>query len=330
MSITVKSAATAGIPSPGALIEEGNPAEDPRLFRRCLGQYATGIAIITTAVDGERAGVTVNSFTSVSLDPPLVLWSISRASRSFRLFEKCGRFAVNLLGVDQTRIASHFASKSDDKFAEIRWHEGLSNVPLIEGCVVNLECECVARYDGGDHVILIGRAEHVRRYQCEPLLFVHGGYGIASSHPSISPTPGSEETPALDSFDNQIVPLIFEAHNVMSARFDEHRFAEGVTTAEARILAQVYLAPDTKLDTLATATYLGQREAEDALNELKTRSLLILEPDGRVRLSLGGKQLREAIRRRWHLFQEKQIEGIPDEDLRTAIRTLTKLIVRNR
>lgn len=164
-------------------IEIGHPADDLRMFRRCLGQYGTGVAIITTHKDGQSAGVTVNSVASVSLEPPLVLWSISRGSRSFSLFQNAGGFAINVLSKDQIELSRHFSSKVEDKFLGVPTRSGNLGIPLLEGAVAHLECTLEAAYDGGDHVILVGRVVRFSRFIEEPLLFVQGRYVVAADHP---------------------------------------------------------------------------------------------------------------------------------------------------
>ena len=170
-------------------IEAGDPATDDRLFRRCLGQYGTGIAIITTETEGRRAAVTVNSFAPVSLDPPLVLWSITHTSRSYPLFKNGRCFAVNILSSTQMNISRHFSSKVEDKLADAVWSPGEFGSPLLDGCLAHFECETYSQVEGGDHTILIGLVRRASRFEREPLLFVQGQYSVADFHPGASPLP---------------------------------------------------------------------------------------------------------------------------------------------
>ncbi|MDQ0474341.1 flavin reductase [Labrys wisconsinensis] len=310
-------------------LEEGDPAADGRMFRRCLGQYGTGIAIITTAVEDRRAAVTVNSFASVSLEPPLVLWSIAHASRSHSLFRTSGRFAVNILSSRQMEVSRHFSSKVEDKFADAAWSSGPFGSPLIAGCLAHFECETHAQVEGGDHTILIGLVKRARRFDGEPLLFSQGHYSVADSHPDASPTPETSGTKLDTTAEGTIVSQIFEAHNLLSTTFDEHRRAEGVHLSVARVLACLYDRPGLRTDQLAAATLLGQRDTEDAISELLARGLLVSFESG-FSLTDAGRHLREAVRSRWVAFQHAQIAGIPEADLRSTIRTLSKLIDKNR
>jgi flavin reductase (DIM6/NTAB) family NADH-FMN oxidoreductase RutF len=151
---------------------------DPRDFRNALGTYATGVTIITAvAADGTPYGVTCNSFASVSLNPPLVLWSLGMFSQGLSTFQNATHFAVNVLGVSQQALASAFAKSSDDKFAGVDWTPGLGGAPLLTDSVSSFQCRAANRYYGGDHVIFLGAVEAYSYNRREPLLFARGGYG---------------------------------------------------------------------------------------------------------------------------------------------------------
>ena len=148
---------------------------DPRTFRNTLGQFATGVTIITARnVDGTPAGVTCSSFNSVSINPPLILWSLGRDSRSMAAFEASDKFAVHVLASDQDDLSNLFASKVDDKFAGL--DVGTDGPPLLEGCSARLICEMRHRYEGGDHIIMVGEVLEYESEEKLPLLFHGGGY----------------------------------------------------------------------------------------------------------------------------------------------------------
>jgi flavin reductase (DIM6/NTAB) family NADH-FMN oxidoreductase RutF len=151
---------------------------DPRDFRNALGTYATGVTIITAvAADGKPFGLTCNSFASVSLNPPLVLWSLGMFSQGLGVFQNASHFAVNVLGASQQALASKFAKSSEEKFADVKWSPGLGGAPLLADSVANFQCRAANRYYGGDHVIFLGAVEAYAYNRSEPLLFAHGGYG---------------------------------------------------------------------------------------------------------------------------------------------------------
>ncbi len=141
-------------------------------FRKALAQYATGVTVITTlAPDGTPAGMTANSFTSVSLDPPLVLWSVSRQAASFEAFRRSSRYLVHVLAADQLGLAQRFATRGADKFGASPWQPGPHGLPLIEGSVAWFACSNRSQYDEGDHVILVGRVESFGAAGGNPLIF---------------------------------------------------------------------------------------------------------------------------------------------------------------
>lgn len=151
---------------------------DPRDFRTALGAYATGVTIITAAMpDGKRAGLTCNSFASVSLNPPLVLWSLVIYSPSMSIFQNASHFAVNVLGASQQGLATQFATRSDDKFAGVSWKPGLGDAPILANAVATFQCRSADRYYGGDHVIFLGAVEAYAYNHAEPLLFARGSFG---------------------------------------------------------------------------------------------------------------------------------------------------------
>ena len=156
-------------------IESGDPRVELEGFRRSLAEFATGVTVISTSAGGERFGLTSNSFTSVSLDPPLVLWSIRRESKSFAAFAACSHFAVNVLAEDQIALSQRFARSGPDKFRDLDCDAGEGAVPLLSGIAASFECVCRQTLDGGDHLILIGEVVRYHRHDRRPLLFVKGG-----------------------------------------------------------------------------------------------------------------------------------------------------------
>jgi flavin reductase (DIM6/NTAB) family NADH-FMN oxidoreductase RutF len=165
-------------PDPANELASGNSALDPRDFRNALGTFATGVTIITAmADDGKPYGLTCNSFASVSINPPLVLWSLGMYSQGLPVFQNASHFAVNVLGASQQALATKFAKSSVDRFEGVDWKGGLGGAPLLTDCVAWFQCRAASRYYGGDHVIFLGAVEAYAYNRKEPLLFVRGGYG---------------------------------------------------------------------------------------------------------------------------------------------------------
>jgi flavin reductase (DIM6/NTAB) family NADH-FMN oxidoreductase RutF len=160
---------------------------DRRDYRRALGQFATGVTVVTArASDGRKVGVTVNSFSSVSLDPPLILWSLSRQTPSFIDFTNATHFAVNVLEARQHHLSRQFSTPLPDKFAGVEFEEGTGGVPLLHGAIAQFVCRKVRQHDAGDHIILVGEVEQYKYNEGEPLVFHSGRYRIATRHPDIA------------------------------------------------------------------------------------------------------------------------------------------------
>jgi flavin reductase (DIM6/NTAB) family NADH-FMN oxidoreductase RutF len=157
-------------------------SHDPRDFRSALGCFATGVCLVTTlGPEGKPEGLTINSFSSVSLDPPMILWSLARSASSAPVFRDAEYFAVNILSKDDAELSTHFARPSADKFAAFpeRFFKGMQGLPLLQGAVATFECHSRHRYYGGDHIILIGNVERYVWNQAAPLLYHRGKYGLS-------------------------------------------------------------------------------------------------------------------------------------------------------
>jgi len=155
-------------------------SQDSRAFRNALGHFATGVCVITAVgPDGEQVGVTVNSFASVSLDPPLVSFCLDRNALSRNTFLNATHFAVNILSEHHEPVSAAFArsSSTGDKFAGLAYEIGSTGCPLLTDCLTHLECEREAFHEAGDHLIVIGRVVRlVQRSEGKPLLYFRGRY----------------------------------------------------------------------------------------------------------------------------------------------------------
>lgn len=152
------------------------PSFSPQEFRAALGMFATGVTIVTAlAPDGQVIGLTANSFNSVSLQPPLVLWSLARAAASLPVFATGSHYAINILAADQKELAERFAVKGGDRWQGVSFDAGAGGAPLLHGAAASFECFNRSRYEEGDHVIFVGEVERCAwRAGASPLLF-HGG-----------------------------------------------------------------------------------------------------------------------------------------------------------
>jgi 3-hydroxy-9,10-secoandrosta-1,3,5(10)-triene-9,17-dione monooxygenase reductase component len=153
------------------------PAPPARSFRDALGRFATGVAFVTAAPDGEPAGLIVNSLTSVSLEPPLVSFCPSRSSLTWSRMRRAGRFGVNILGRQHERFAMRATPAGADRFAGLNWELGTRGIPLLTDALATLECEILAERPAGDHWIVVGRVDDVRTSPFkDPLVFFAGAF----------------------------------------------------------------------------------------------------------------------------------------------------------
>ena len=152
-------------------------ADFGRQFRNALGMFATGITVVTTRTPaGEPIGLTVNSFNSVSLDPPLIVWSLANDLPGRPLFEGCEYYAINVLAEDQVELSQRFASRQGERFAGLDIEEGQGGVPLLKGCCARFVCRNTTRHAGGDHVVFISEVVSFDREARAPLLYFGGAY----------------------------------------------------------------------------------------------------------------------------------------------------------
>lgn len=163
-------------------------SDDHGHFRRALGRFATGVTIVTTrTADGKLEGLTANSFSSVSLDPPLVLWSLRRQAPSLANFTMAGHFAVNVLGTHQKHLCRHFATPQPDKFETVAHRIGDHGAPLIEEAIARFECRTEQIIEAGDHLIFLGRVLRAAHRDGEPLIFATGALCSAATLPADAP-----------------------------------------------------------------------------------------------------------------------------------------------
>jgi flavin reductase (DIM6/NTAB) family NADH-FMN oxidoreductase RutF len=172
-------------PTPPASAPPTEPGFSAREFRDALAEFATGVTVIATrepdpAAPLPYAGFTANSFNSVSLDPPLVVWSLAKAAGTLNAFERCERYAISVLAQDQVAIARRFSRPHADRFADVPFVLGWAQAPLIEGAVAWFECRHHARHSAGDHVLFIGEVVRCGRRHGPGLVFHHGRFRAAT------------------------------------------------------------------------------------------------------------------------------------------------------
>ncbi len=253
---------------------------DQRDFRDALGHFATGVTIVTTVTgDGAPVGLTVNSFNSVSLDPPLVLWSLARSSRNLRVFTAAEHFAVNVLAADQADLAQRFAGRDEDKFAGVHWVPGAGGMPLIAGCAARFQCRVSFRYEGGDHLIFVGEVVALDQ-SGKPALVFHRGRYTTAEEPE---TPGAGQRSRGGGFlDDYLLYLLTRASRQLNKRFLEEVGTAGLERRHWRVLAVLSDGDGRRIPRLAEMTLMREEVLRDELQEMEQEGLIErrAEPDG--------------------------------------------------
>lgn len=304
----------------------GSPAVDRREFRRALGHFPTGVTIVTTQHQGQLAGMTANSFASVSLDPPLVLWSIDKNSHSLPVFEKADCFAINVLAADQLDLASRFARSGADKFAGLPWQPGVGGAPCLPGVSATFECRKRSMIDAGDHFILLGEVERYARADRDPLLFAHGRFGLAVDYPVLA-SGGGDATAASPATDRPtMLGLLWDAFTGMSHAFQEERDALGlVSVSQGRVLSLIERYPGAEADFIARKAAVSPQGLEEAVRALASSGFLAIGPDGPWRLTPRGRDHVTLRRQRAAAIEASQLKAFTAAELETTCKVLRAL-----
>ncbi|MCG6641292.1 p-hydroxyphenylacetate 3-hydroxylase reductase component [Acinetobacter baumannii] len=252
---------------------------DPLQFRRALGNFATGVTIVTAQnAQGEKVGVTANSFNSVSLDPPLILWSIDKKSSSFPVFEQATHFAVNILSGSQIDLSNKFSRRNIDKFEGTNYQEGEGASLLLENCSAIFECERHQVIEGGDHWIIIGKVVNFHDQGRSPLVYHQGAYSSVIPHPSLTLKQNLDQS-ELDSIHHG--HLYSNACYLMSRAFKSYQtdylpkqLASGFRTSEARLLLVLASGTASSKEDLPRDIAMPMQEVERAAAMLASQKLL--------------------------------------------------------
>lgn len=294
---------------------------DTRAFRRALGNFATGITIVTAkGPDGEKVGVTANSFNSVSMDPPLILWSIDKRSSALETFRNASHFAVNILASDQSDLSNNFAKPQDDKYANIQYLDGMGGAPVFEGVAGYFECESWQFVEGGDHWIIIGKVENFVDASKPPLVYHQGGYSMVIPHPRFQkPTEGDQRTAEkcmLSSpLGDNLFYLMIQAVNSSHANFVKQHLKVGLRNSESRLLLVLDSANTSATPAdLQKAVAMPAREIEEAMHTLQSKGLLTGDLHDHELTEAGHAKLNEL----WDIVraeQERVFSGLNDSEL---------------
>ncbi len=290
---------------------------DPRAFRRALGNFATGVTVVTAcADDGSRVGVTANSFNSVSLDPPLVLWSIDKRSGSYSVFEQATHFAVNILAADQIALSNRFARPGEDKFAGLDYDAGAGGAPLLHDCSARFQCEKYQQTDGGDHWILIGRVVAFDDFGRAPLVYHQGAYSMVLPYPRAQEgsVPPGEASCRQKRLEDNVYYLLTQALRSYQSSYQPKQLSSGLRTSEARMLMVLSSDEHMSQNTLLCEVAMPAREIEEA-EEILCRKGLVTNTDAGYRLTPAGEEQAAVLREIAVKQQEQVLASFSAEDV---------------
>lgn len=245
------------------------PAFDPKEFRAALGSFATGVTVITAVGnDGTPVGLTANSFNSVSLDPPMVLWSLSRKALSLPVFVQARHWAVHVLAADQEPLSNRFAKSGADKFAGLDLESNFEGVPLIKDCAARFQCRTSFLHEGGDHIIFVGEVTAFDRSDRAPLVFHAGRYAVATQKdPSL---PQARSARLASSFNEDFLGyLLGRAYFQFYQAIREETLAHGLSDADWFVVSTLTVKDGiTAQDMNAAIAYALGRPSEPILESL--------------------------------------------------------------
>lgn len=255
---------------------------DPQAFRAALGTFTTGVTIITTrSADGAPVGITANSFNSVSLNPPLVLWSLAKTARSLPVFEEGLHWNVHVLSADQEALSGSFATQGSDKFAGLALDPGISSAPLLPGCTARFQCRTAFRYDGGDHVIFVGEVLAYDRSELPPLVYQAGQYAIAARKPRQEVRLGATPPPECSYTEDLLGYLLGRAHYQMLYALRQLLASHALDEPAFFILSTLSVRDRLSLDELnAIIGYTGFVVTGAQLGALEAQRFIAREDDG--------------------------------------------------
>jgi len=267
---------------------------EPRALRSALGAFATGVTIVTTrGVDGADVGLTANSFSSVSLNPPMVLWSLAKTSGSIEAFRNARYFAVHVLAADQDGLSARFATRGIDKFAGISCERGSDAIPLLGGCTARFECRMAFQYEGGDHVIFVGEVANLTHSARPPLIFHGGRYGMVIRKEA-APASRARDLGSSISPDDLIYHLSRAFYHIRHDAQEERR-RRGWTDPEYAALVALGREDGKTVDEInALSIYRGRSVTPEVVRSLAARGLVgVEEPvrgDSVVHMTRAGRQ----------------------------------------
>ncbi len=267
---------------------------DSTEFRNALGQFATGVTVITSVDEqGSPVGVTASSFNSVSLDPPLVLWSLAKNSGSLPAFQQSGHFCVHVLASTHEALSQRFASRGSDKFSGLDWQPGLGSSPLLPDFAAQFQCKTTYQYEGGDHVIFVGEVHEYETRDEQPLVFHKGRYATAKEKGRGEPAGDAVDIATGKFSDNFFLYLLSRAHFQASHDLNRELQEEQLSSSQYLSLTLMGLVGDMSFQDLHShLDHTGDAPQFSDIQRMLDRGLVTETSDGvRFSLTVRGRSL---------------------------------------
>ena len=301
-----------------------NRSIDARGFRTALSSFATGVTVVTARAEtGENCGMTASSFNSFSMQPPLVLWSVTKSANSADVFRHAKQYAIHVLAADQQAVANQFATQGIDKFAHTDFYHDDNGVPVLQECAARFDCRQWAVYDGGDHWIVVGEVQGLAYRNQEALVFSEGAYATASP---IRSTSDVELHSADSPVDRLLLYNLARAYHELSRQFHAGVRDSGLSIPQWRILASLYGRVSREFQDLQDRTFLDRESLKDAIAVLQQDGLCVLADAGGT--VSGTDEGHERVRHLFEYGQQQEQAALGDKSMDQLI-DLLAAVVRN-
>jgi flavin reductase (DIM6/NTAB) family NADH-FMN oxidoreductase RutF/DNA-binding MarR family transcriptional regulator len=301
----------------------GSETIDPKALRRCLGHFATGVAVVTTRHDEMDRGITVNSFTSLSLDPPLVLWCLARTSRSYPAFTESDHFIINVLAADQVTVSNRFAFREGEDFpADVPFSRAVADAPLLDGACAHFQCRKTDQFDGGDHLVMIGEVVEFAGSDRPGLVYDRGQYAVADSHPSA--VAHSQGQPPEGFLDSTVRPGLERITQRFEGYFDNELRDAGVNSKEARVIGLLLARDRLDAEQIANLTLVSGSSLNETLGLLTTKDL-IAQSQQHYSLTAAGRTLASALSEKLRSYRASALGPIAPAEAEELQRMLDRL-----
>ncbi|MEE9314528.1 MAG: flavin reductase [Rhizobiaceae bacterium] len=302
-----------------------------RDLRDALSSFATGVTIVTTTDEtGSPCGMTASSFNSVSMDPPLILWSIGKNALSAPAFTKAEHFTVHILGADQIHLSNGFAKSGADKFAGVDYQLSENNVPQLAGVKTRIDCKTWNVYEGGDHWIIIGEVLELTLNTGDGLVFSGGTYATATpiSPPSQNQVAGTNDDTPIDSL---LIYNLSRAYKQMGEQFHQAVQTSGLSVAEWRVLASLQGQVSRSFSDLVSRTFVDPASLNDMLSSMQAAGLCQVKTLEGEKVISGTSEGDARVDHLFKLGAEQEIAAMGDggENGLTQLIGFLKLIVKN-